>query len=108
MGERASTDHSGWATLRLCRERGCSNIFGNTAAWFYAEVRDHMTTFTVVYERDEAGWWVAEVPSISGCHTQGRTIEEARERILEVLTLYVSEGARILLREEARLPEHAA
>lgn len=65
-------------------------------------------TITVIYERDEAAWWVADVPDIPGCHTQGRTIEQARERILDALSLYVDENEQILLREEARQPESAA
>lgn len=67
-----------------------------------------MKTFTVIYERDEADWWVADVPEVPGCHTQGRTIEQARERILDALSLYVDDAEQILLREEARLPESAA
>jgi len=67
-----------------------------------------MKTFTVIYERDEAGWWVAEVPDVPGCHTQGHTVEEARERLLDALSLYVDDPDQILLREEARLPESAA
>ena len=65
-------------------------------------------TFTVIYERDEADWWVADVPDIPGCHTQGRTIEQARERILDALSLFVDENDHILLREEARQPDSAA
>lgn len=34
--------------------------------------------YTVTYERDEDGWWVATVHGIAGVHTQGRTIAEAR------------------------------
>ena len=67
-----------------------------------------MKTFTVIYERDEDGWWVADVPEISGCHTQGHTLEQTRVRILDALTLYVDDDEQILLREEARLPESAA
>lgn len=65
-------------------------------------------TFTVIYERDEAGWWVADVPEVPGCHTQGGSVEEARERILDALSLYVDDSDQILLREEARLPQSAA
>jgi predicted RNase H-like HicB family nuclease len=67
-----------------------------------------MKTYTVIYERDEEGWWVAEVPEVPGCYTQGRTIEQARERILDALSLYVDDGTDLLLREEARQPESAA
>jgi predicted RNase H-like HicB family nuclease len=41
--------------------------------------------YTVVYERDESGFWVASVAGILGCHTQGRTIEQARERAREAI-----------------------
>ena len=57
---------------------------------------------------DEDGWWVAEAPDAPGCHTQGRAIEQARERILDALSLYTDDAAPILLREEARVPESAA
>jgi len=67
-----------------------------------------MKTFTVTYERDEAHWWVADVPDVPGCHTQGRTVEEARDRILAARSLYVDDSEQILLREEARVPESAA
>jgi predicted RNase H-like HicB family nuclease len=67
-----------------------------------------MKTFTVIYERDEAGWWVTDVPDVPGCHTQGRTIEQPRERILDALSLYVDDAEQILLWKEARLPDSAA
>ena len=37
--------------------------------------------FNVIIEKDEDGWYVARVPEIQGCHTQGKTIQEALERI---------------------------
>ena len=67
-----------------------------------------MKTYRVIYERDEDGWWVAEVAEVPGCHTQGSTIEQARLRILDALSLYSDDGAEILLREETRQPESAA
>jgi len=44
--------------------------------------------YSVDYELDQSGWWVASVHEIAGCHTQGRTIEQARERIREALLLF--------------------
>ena len=32
--------------------------------------------FTVVVEQDEAGWYVASVPELRGCHTQRETLDE--------------------------------
>ena len=39
----------------------------------------------VVFERDELGLWVASIPKVPGCHTQGRSIAQARQRIREAL-----------------------
>lgn len=47
--------------------------------------------YFVVIERDEEGWFVASVPNLSGCHTQGSTIQEARERIAEAIHAYLGE-----------------
>ena len=44
-----------------------------------------MMDFTVVIEQDEEGWYVASVPDIQGCHTQGKTIPELLERIKEAI-----------------------
>ena len=62
-----------------------------------------MKSYTVRYERDEDGWWVASVPSVRGCHTQGRSIAQARERIREALGLFVKDARRAEFDEEFRL-----
>ena len=43
--------------------------------------------FSVIIERDEDGWYVASVPQLRGCHTQGRTLDEVMERIREAILL---------------------
>jgi predicted RNase H-like HicB family nuclease len=43
--------------------------------------------FTVVIERDEEGYLVATVPSLQGCHTQARSMDELLERTKEVIRL---------------------
>jgi len=44
--------------------------------------------FTVVIEKDEeTGMYVGEVPGLSGCHSQGKTIDELMERMHEVIEL---------------------
>ena len=43
--------------------------------------------FKVLIEQDEDGWYIAEVPELQGCYTQGKTLEEVRERIKEVIKL---------------------
>ena len=42
-------------------------------------------TYTVIIEQDEDGIYVAKVPDILGCHTQGKTVAEATERIQEAI-----------------------
>ncbi len=43
--------------------------------------------FAVVIERDEDGYYVASVPELKGCHTQGKTLDEVMERIREAILL---------------------
>jgi predicted RNase H-like HicB family nuclease len=54
--------------------------------------------YTAVYEQDPDGTWIVHVPEVAGCHTQGRTIDQARERIREALGLWVdnAESAEIV------------
>ena len=42
-------------------------------------------TYTVIIEQDEDGVYIAKVPDILGCHTQGNTVSEATERIKEAI-----------------------
>jgi len=43
--------------------------------------------FNVVVERDEAGYYVATVPALPGCHTQARSLDKLMERIREAIEL---------------------
>ena len=42
-------------------------------------------TYTVLIEQDEDGIYVAKVPDITGCHTQGKTVSEVMKRIKEAI-----------------------
>ena len=44
-----------------------------------------MTEFNVIIEKDEEGLYVASVPEIQGCYTQGKTFQEVIERIKEAI-----------------------
>ncbi|MEW5948000.1 MAG: type II toxin-antitoxin system HicB family antitoxin [Thermodesulfobacteriota bacterium] len=39
----------------------------------------------VIIEKDEAGYYVAEVPALPGCLSQGKTYEEAIANIKEAI-----------------------
>ena len=43
--------------------------------------------FKVLIEQDEDGIYVASVPELPGCYTQGKTVEEVRKRIKEAIKL---------------------
>ena len=46
--------------------------------------------FTVTYERGEDGYFIASVPALPGCHSQGRTRDEAKRNIREAARGYVA------------------
>jgi predicted RNase H-like HicB family nuclease len=53
--------------------------------------------FTVVLEQGESGYIIASCPALPGCHSQGRTEEEALDNIKEAIVaclLTVNERAR--------------
>ena len=43
----------------------------------------------VILYRDEDGFWVAEVPSLPGCNSQGKTREEALANIRDAVEGYI-------------------
>ncbi len=46
-------------------------------------------SFSVIYEEASEGGYVAYVPALPGCHTQGESIEEAEKNIKEAISLYL-------------------
>lgn len=63
-----------------------------------------MRDYRVVYEQDERGWWVASVPQVAGCHTQGRSLATARRRIREAIEVCTGEK-RVELHEDIKVRE---
>jgi predicted RNase H-like HicB family nuclease len=45
--------------------------------------------FNVIIERDREGCYVASVPTLSGCHTQAKSLDELITRIKEAIELCV-------------------
>ncbi len=54
-------------------------------------------SYTVIYEADPDGGYVASVPALAGCYSQGETLEEAERNIAEAIELYLE-----TLRDEQR------
>ncbi|HDZ77432.1 MAG TPA: type II toxin-antitoxin system HicB family antitoxin [Candidatus Omnitrophica bacterium] len=53
--------------------------------------------FEVVVEKDKTGYYVAEVPALPGCISQGRTLAEVRGNIKEAI-----EGWLEVMNEKAK------
>jgi predicted RNase H-like HicB family nuclease len=64
-------------------------------------------TYHVAYERDASGRWVASVRELRGCHTQGRTVDEARRRIVEAMELFIDNADAAKIVDDIRLPAGA-
>jgi predicted RNase H-like HicB family nuclease len=45
--------------------------------------------FNVLIERDAEGYYVASVPTLPGCHTQARSLDQLMKRIQEAIQLYL-------------------
>lgn len=50
--------------------------------------------FTVFIERDEKGIYIAKVPDIPGCYTQGKTIAQVLDRIKEAIDVCIEAEAQ--------------
>ena len=46
-------------------------------------------SYSVFYEQAAEGGYVAFVPVLPGCHTQGETLEEAERNAKEAIALYL-------------------
>ncbi len=57
-------------------------------------VTEGVMKFAVTLEQDEDGFIVASVPALPGCHTQGRTKEEAIANIKEAIRGYIASMRR--------------
>lgn len=44
----------------------------------------------VTVEKDDSGYYVAEVPALPGCVSQGKTLAEAKANILEAIEGWVA------------------
>ncbi len=47
--------------------------------------------FYVIIQKDEDGFYVGEVPGLSGCYSQGQTVDELLENIREAIALCLEE-----------------
>jgi predicted RNase H-like HicB family nuclease len=45
--------------------------------------------FSVLVEKDEDGYYVATVPSLPGCHTQAKSLDDLLDRTKEAIEAYL-------------------
>ncbi len=51
------------------------------------KIRTTTYNFPVIIEKDEDNFFVADCPELAGCHTQGKTLEEAITNIRDAIKL---------------------
>lgn len=56
--------------------------------------------FPVIIEKDEDGYFVADCPDLQGCHSQGKTLEEAITNIRDAIEL----NLKILKEDKQDIP----
>lgn len=57
--------------------------------------------FPVIIEKDEDGFYVADCPDLSGCHTQGKSLEEAITNVRDAIKLHL----KILKEDKQEIPK---
>lgn len=61
---------------------------GRRASWLTrVSISGVEQPFDVVFYQDDAGWFIAEVPELPGCHTQGQTRTELLVNVREAIEL---------------------
>ena len=55
--------------------------------------------FGVLVEKDEDGYYVATVPTLPGCHTQARSMDQLLDRIKEAIEAYLESEKDIEISE---------
>lgn len=56
--------------------------------------------FPVIIEKDQDGFFVADCPDLVGCHTQGKTLEEAIANIRDAIKL----NLRVMKKDKEDIP----
>jgi len=66
-----------------------------------------MAKYTIRYDRDESGAWIAQVRGVPEAHSYGRTIEQARERVREALSLWRTNAETAQFVDDIHVPAAA-
>jgi predicted RNase H-like HicB family nuclease len=81
-----------WITVPLAPKpmarRRRLRLYWETWIWTYGR-RERAMKYRVLIEQDEDGFFVAEVPALPGCISQGETRDEALANIREAIAGYL-------------------
>ena len=58
--------------------------------------------FKVIVEKDEYGYYVADVPELQGCHTQAKDKKELMKRVKEVIALCLEDNKPIIRKVDVK------
>ena len=58
-------------------------------------------SYKVMVKKGEDGWYVVNCPSLKGCWSQGKTVEEALENIKDAIASYLDVLNEITEKEKA-------
>jgi predicted RNase H-like HicB family nuclease len=65
-------------------------------------------TYTAIYKRDpDDDAWLVHIHEVAGCHTYGRTLAQARERIREALGLFAEDADTVEIIEDVDIARTA-
>lgn len=53
------------------------------------KISKKISSYTVIYQAVPEGGYIASVPSLAGCRTQGNSLEETEKNIKEAIQLYL-------------------
>ncbi len=59
-----------------------------------AYLKDKKLHLPVLIEQDEDGIYIVSCPSFQGCHSYGKTVDEALENIREVIDICLEESPK--------------
>ena len=65
--------------------------------------------FTILFEKDEDGMYVATVPALHGCHTQAKSLKKIYPRIREAIELCLEGSHKFFAHSDGRttvIPDH--
>lgn len=62
--------------------------------------------FPIIIEKDEDGFYVAVNPSLEGCYSQGKTMEEALKNVQEATELCLEEMSADELPKDSAVSVH--